>query len=354
MLIDLADLFSKASDAYTKKNAFVLYRKPNETIIHGHFQHSNNVLNSTDFSQPGFVFAPFQNSDKAIFFDSKNATCFQSEFSDLFFDADNSITEVSDFSIAKENHIAVVNKAIEAIKNDEYKKVVLSRKETLDYSNFNLQKTFYFLLKKYPSAMVYSWYHPEIGFWMGATPELLFKVANNQFATMALAGTQVANKESDVHWSAKEIAEQQLVTDFIVDALKSEIKNIEVSQTETVKAGNLWHIKTSIKGVVSTTQNINTLLNKLHPTPAVCGMPKEKAMQFILDNEIYNREFYTGYLGTINENQHLDLYVNLRCMKIENTSISIYIGGGITEQSNAVDEWLETVAKASTMKNVLF
>ncbi len=354
MLIDLADLIIKASTAFHQKKAFVLYRKPNENIVHGQFQHFNEVLNYTDFTQSGFLLAPFEKSEPSVFFESKYADCFQSIYTEIYIKENNVIKSTDDLSLAKENHMAIVDKALNAIKNNTFKKVVLSRKEVLNFSNFELSKTFYLLLNKYPTAMVYCWYHPTIGFWMGATPELLFKVKNKQFSTMALAGTQVANNQFDVIWTAKEKAEQQLVTDFIIDAIKTDIENIDVKQPNTVKAGNLWHIKTTINGVVNNEENIKKIITKLHPTPAVCGMPKEKSLTFILENELYKREFYTGYLGTINNNQQIDLYVNLRCMKVENNTISIYVGGGITEDSNAEEEWFETVAKSSTMKNVLF
>ena len=112
----------------------------------------------------------------------------------------------------------------------------------------------------------------------------------------------------------------------------------------------------------------------LHPTPAVCGRPLEIAKQFILNNEDYNRDFYTGFLGELNfekaqsrnrnrrniENnayasikKTTSLYVNLRCMQLKRNEIDIYVGGGITEDSNAESEWQETVEKTSTIKKVL-
>jgi len=112
----------------------------------------------------------------------------------------------------------------------------------------------------------------------------------------------------------------------------------------------------------------------LHPTPAVCGLPKDAAKQFILKNENYNREFYTGFLGEINiktsisrnsnsrnvENNAYaavktvsNLYVNLRCMQISNQEAIIYVGGGITKDSNVEAEWEETVQKALVIKKVL-
>ena len=112
---------------------------------------------------------------------------------------------------------------------------------------------------------------------------------------------------------------------------------------------------------------LDNLINKLHPTPAVCGLPKEEAKDFILKNEGYHREFYTGFLGELNmpaeegikDNKSTSLFVNLRCMKIQphskggNNSAIVYIGGGITKDSDPENEWKETVAKSEVMKKVL-
>ena len=102
-----------------------------------------------------------------------------------------------------------------------------------------------------------------------------------------------------------------------------------------------------------------SLIRALHPTPAVCGLPRVKANNFILKNENYKRTFYTGFLGELNLKdsesnvQYSQLYVNLRCMEVDENKASIFVGGGITKDSNAEKEWEETVFKTKTMKRVL-
>ena len=98
---------------------------------------------------------------------------------------------------------------------------------------------------------------------------------------------------------------------------------------------------------------MKNLLNTLHPTPAVCGLPKEAAKSFILRNENYDRTFYTGFLGEININLVTDLFVNLRCVEIEEGFAKVYVGGGITEESIPEKEWLETHFKTTTIKSIL-
>lgn len=224
--------------------------------------------------------------------------------------------------------------------------------------------------------MVYLWFHPKTGYWLGATPETLLKVERNRFSTMALAGTQLYKGEIDVEWETKEVEEQLFVTDYILESLENiqGVENIQASRPYSAKAGNLLHICTDISGHLKNSENLKELIDALHPTPAVCGLPKEKALGFILENEDYNREFYSGYLGELNlktetrrnsnrrnqENQQFssislktELFVNLRCMKLKAGNARIFVGGGVTKDSNAADEWMETVNKSQTMKAVL-
>jgi len=114
------------------------------------------------------------------------------------------------------------------------------------------------------------------------------------------------------------------------------------------------HLQTEITGTIEkTTAKTGDFIKALHPTPAVCGLPKEAAEQFILENENYHREFYTGFLGELNVKENTHLFVNLRCMKLQNQKATLYAGGGITTDSVAEKEWEETVYKSHNMKEIL-
>ena len=95
------------------------------------------------------------------------------------------------------------------------------------------------------------------------------------------------------------------------------------------------------------------LIEKLHPTPAVCGVPITKAQTFIHEHEGYERKYYTGFLGEYGINDTTDLFVNLRCMEINEKAINIYVGCGITAESNPTNEYIETENKSLTMRNIL-
>jgi isochorismate synthase len=226
----------------------------------------------------------------------------------------------------------------------------LSRKIVLN-EQIAIVETFQNLISTYPAAFRYLFFHPKIGLWMGATPEQLVKINQNQFETVALAGTQLYSE--NVIWAIKEIEEQQFVTDYIITKVKDKVNNLIVSDAKIVKAGNLAHLKSFISGELIPDFQANDLIKALHPTPAVCGLPKEQAIDFILKNEGYNRKYYAGFLGEYNKDNQTDLFVNLRCLEVENDVVNIYVGCGITKDSNPEKEFIETENKSMTMRNVL-
>ncbi|MBP0902196.1 chorismate-binding protein [Mariniflexile gromovii] len=369
----LEDFFARIETQYNNQLPFVAYRKPRENKLIALFQTTNEIHKVNDFTEKGFVFAPFDDAETSILipFDDSELISTNSEIlcSNEMFKATNFIDEKEKFQ-----HVNLVAKAIKSIKDKAFEKVVLSRKEEVLIEEINPVFIFKRLLSSYTSSFDYCWYHPKIGLWLGATPETLVKIEGSQFSIMALAGTQVYKENLDVVWQDKEIKEQKFVTDFIVESLKPSVESLSISDTETVKAGNLVHLKTMISARLKPNSTLKDVINAIHPTPAVCGVPKVIAKQFILNNEHYNREFYTGFLGELNfetttaprsgkrniENRayaitkkRTQLYVNLRCMQVKNNKAILYIGGGITANSNPESEWEETVSKSLVIKNIL-
>ena len=353
-------MIQKIENALENKIPFVIFNKPNAEISQAIIQKNNKTYFTADYSEKGFVFAPFNSDEKTLLIPFSNADKFSFTTTSKDLISESNFKDYSSES-EKENHINLVQKGIDFIVNSDLKKVVLSRRELINVNDCDVFNIYQKLVANYPTAYVYCWYHPISGLWMGATPEVLLTVHNEQFSIMSLASTQEYNGSLDVSWNKKEIEEHQIVTDYIVSKLKA--NNLVVSEAYTVKAGNLIHLRADISGRISSSEfDLKNLIQVLHPTPAICGMPKEMAKDFILENEDYNREYYTGFLGEIND-ETIDLFVNLRCMKIEilhevqNDSqkhqITLFIGGGITKDSNPTKEWEETVSKSKVMKKVL-
>lgn len=368
------DFFENIQQHFDDDLPFIVYRKPNETDVKALLQKDSSLNYTSDFTESGFVFAPFDNKEKTILIPTSSSHYIQSsQLFPTFSDISHKETKISNEQ--KEFHLNLIQKAINEIKLHKLKKVVVSRRESITLSENNPMTIFKRLLTTYKSAFVYCWYHPRVGLWLGATPETLLRIEGNRLTTMALASTQKFNGSLEVVWQQKELEEQQIVTDFIVSHLQSSVSDLNISNVETVKAGNLLHLQTIItSNFIHESFNLNQVLRDLHPTPAVCGIPKEEAKQFILENENYHREFYTGFLGELNfkerisrnSNRHnvendaysvvktvSNMYVNLRCMQLKENRAILYVGGGITKDSIAMQEWEETVSKSEVIKSIL-
>ena len=373
------DFFDLLNESLETGKAMVSYRLPGKEAVQLLSQTSNKAFRIKDFSEGGFLFAPFQHTENPLFIPENecNKTVLP------FYKGENVPSNLSENKTsgsktkAKSDHINLVSLGIETIKKSTLIKVVLSRKE-IQKVTLSASEIFQNLLLLYQNAFVYLWSHPETGVWIGATPETLLKTERTKFSTMALAGTRKLQEFAENDWNNKEIVEQQIVTDSIVSKLNElgYTKDVlKISETYTSDAGSLLHLRTDISGTIKNgTSEIGAILKVLHPTPAICGLPTKEAYKFISDHENYDREFYTGYLGPLNmtteikrssrtrnqENQayasirkNSSIFVNLRCLKYKEGEVTIYVGGGITKDSNASSEWEETVNKTRTMKAAL-
>lgn len=364
--------FDTLEAQHSNQLPFVVYSRPINSIVKCWLQ-EDDVLHKTEtFSESGFVFAPFDKINVSVLLPEANCELHILETETL------KVTEiesnVDSLEADKNNHVNLVIKGINSIKSGHLEKVVLSRTVEKQSQGTNPLKIFKRLFNTYKNAMVYCWYHPKVGLWLGATPELLFKIEGKQLTTISLAGTQPFMANSEPKWTNKELDEQQIVTDYISNQLESYTNKIHISDVETVRAGNLLHLKTRLTSIIKNTTSLKSIIEALHPTPAVCGFPKHDAKDFILANEGYNREYYTGFLGELNLKQsktrntnrknvennayavvktQSNFYVNLRCMQMLNNKVVIYVGGGITKNSIPENEWEETVNKSSTIKSIL-
>lgn len=344
-------MLKKVQKCFAEKLPFVIYSKPNSVEVNGIFQKDTALHYLEDFSQNGFIFAPFDNSERSVLIPFEKSDFMQEQWNE------NQIFEnkFSDNSYSESEKIGfeeLVKKMVSKIEKGQISKIVASRKEDFLPKNLDILELFQKMFFKYPTAFRYCFFHPNVGLWLGATPEKLLSVSVNELQTMAYAGTQKYEGKTDVVWREKEKQEQQFVTDFIVSHLESESENIELSEPFTSQAGTLLHIRTDIKARLKQGFSLQKIIEKLHPTPAVCGFPKDLAKQFILKNEGYDRSFYSGFLGELNTNDTTELYVNLRCMEIQNQKVSFYIGCGITKDSIPEKEFFETVNKSVTMKSL--
>ena len=364
--------FETLEHQYASNLPFVVYSRPINSIINCWLQDDDTLHTTTDFEESGFVFAPFDLDNPVIFFPQSDCQSYALKTQNVTIKKHLKNSYQTSIK-TKDAHINLVDKCIDTIKDGKLEKIVISRYEEQPTTKHPLA-IFKQLFNTYKNAMVYCWYHPKIGLWLGATPELLFKTKGQQFTSISLAGTQTYNITKTPNWTTKEKEEQQIVTDFLVKELEPYTNSVKISEVETVRAGNLWHLKSKVVCRMNKQFGLKSIIKALHPTPAVCGFPKAEAKTYILKHENYNREYYTGFLGELNlkvrKNRNTNrknveinaynfiekqsnFYVNLRCMQITNNIARIYIGGGITKDSKSENEWEETQNKAKTIGNIL-
>lgn len=252
---------------------------------------------------------------------------------------------------SKKDYFQKLNQFKNDFETNGVQKAIFSRVKKVDrIQHKELDDLFENLCAKYKGkAFVYSAFSSDFGYWMGATPEVLITGNTEKLHTVSLAGTK---KEKKADWSEKEKEEQALVTEFVRNKISALQPNVlKESKRETFYTGAVYHLRSRFEFKLNATR-WKKLIKDLHPTPAVCGLPRTEALKLINIHEQHNRSLYAGLIGFYGENQ-LDLYVNLRCMQIFDEAFALYIGGGITAQSIIESEWEETENKAKTLISVI-
>lgn len=254
----------------------------------------------------------------------------------------------------QDSYALKISQAKDFIERNDLKKLVLSRRKLLMYldidsqKKLSLTKSFLKFCDSYPSAFCYL-FEKNDEIWMGGFSEVLgkFDKRTNSFETMSLAGT-LPLEES---WTDKEIEEQKVVTDYIQSILRKFSSNLKVSSTKDLISGNIKHLQTNFSAEISP-ESLDKIISELHPTPAVCGFPKELCAQGIKSIEHFNREFYAGYIKVETEDL-IYYFVNLRCANFFKNYAFLFVGGGITLKSDSEKEWEETELKSLAIQSNL-
>ena len=244
---------------------------------------------------------------------------------------------------------------IVALRQGRFSKLVLARKavHTLP-DGFKLLEAFQQACESYPRMFVSLCYTPRTGVWMGSTPEIMLSGSGKDWQTVSLAGTLPMEGDAlPTGWGMKNREEQAFVSDYIRRELQAFGTIPEEYGPYVVRAGQVAHLKTEFHFRIEDNSHLGGLLNRLYPTPAVCGLPKEEARCFISETEHCERSYYSGLVGWIDPMEDTRLYVNLRCMHLAGQQATLYAGGGILPSSVEENEWKETCHKMRTMEALL-
>lgn len=256
----------------------------------------------------------------------------------------------------------ILSKALTAIEDREFEKVVLARKtlvelskpisaaQLLKSSREQNHNSFHFLVSLEPNWS-----------FVGSTPERLYRRLGDQVETEALAGTIGRNddpvedkKLSD--WlmnDDKNQRENQIVVNDIIERLGSYTENIAVHpEVQLIQLRRVQHLKRHISGSLSSEAKGIQLLSALQPTAAIAGLPREASLNFIRMNEPFTRGWYSGSLGYFGHHQ-AEFCVSIRSALLADNTVKLYAGAGIVPGSEAEFEWQELNRKTATLLNLI-
>ena len=233
--------------------------------------------------------------------------------------------------------------------NHSFQKLVLSRSIELPRTGDETPlQLFQRACERYPRMMICLVYTPQSGLWLAATPEILLAGKDHRWQTIALAGTM--KYEEELRWSDKNIQEQRYVATYITRQLEQFTHDFTEEGPRTARAGHLAHLRSDFLFSLPDESVVGDLLQALHPTPAVCGLPKQEAFRFIQQNEHHDRSYYSGFLGPLFLNGQTNIFVTLRCMQLFRDGYRLYAGGGLLKDSVEEQEWQETETKLDTIR----
>lgn len=338
--------------------AYAIYRLPHEdhaTLIRQTEGDPLELQALTELNgRQGFVVAPFEvKGDQPV-------VLIQGETETVSLDSQhaNGINERQSHPITDYYRVDFANYHAQ-LTSDQFRKIVLARCADEDMpEGVTPMDLFYRACELYPRLFIALVETPQSGCWLTATPEILLDGKGQDWRTIALAGTmklegdELNGEGETLTWSTKNIQEQRIVATYITECLEQFTGDFREEGPRTVRAANLVHLRSDFTFKLADRQRVGELLQALHPTPAVCGLPKREAFQFIVKNEHTPRRYYSGFMGPLGADE-THLYVSLRCMHIEGGTCHLYAGGGLLKGSTEEQEWQETEAKLETMRRLL-
>ncbi|MDA8025771.1 MAG: chorismate-binding protein [Actinomycetota bacterium] len=254
------------------------------------------------------------------------------------------------FPITRNEWINSAANAIKAIRESKFRKIVLSRRArmAIEGGRVDRLRSIERLAKLYTGATVFS-----VGKLLGATPELLMKRDGRFFSSHPLAGTTKSGGEAELLASHKDNHEHRIVVDHILESLADLSTNVEFAQTPSImNFGEIVHLGTLIKGE-SISDDISSidLLYRIHPTPAVAGVPTIEAVELIQRIEDEPRNLYAGAVGYQDGRGDGEWHLIIRTVFVdeEKNEVEFQAGVGLVDESDPEAEAAEIDSKLKSM-----
>ena len=251
-------------------------------------------------------------------------------------------------STQKSQYIEWVESIKKQIKVQKIIKAVAAQIQVEDENNQNLlfEKLFQKLVRAFPQTFVYQIFI-DGSIWLGASPETIGILKEEKFRTISLAGTQLHYNK----FGTKEENEQQIVSNIISNQLG--INSQVISKSSIYQFGEIEHLLTEYDLTIDEKFDFEQMIHDIHPSPAICGYPKDESKALILDREPIDREIYTGLVTMSIQPAEKYSFAILRCVKYSANQKVFFAGAGITSESEPESEWLETLQKIHVIKSCL-
>lgn len=247
------------------------------------------------------------------------------------------------------------------ISGKELQKIVLSRRVDLKIAGKpSLPRIIGELEDNYPECYVFA-YRSGDSIFLGASPEKLVYISGGKLETDALAGSIPRGKTyeedrllgEELLGSRKNLAEQKAVLNFIAEELELYCSGINYSDKPVLKKlSNIQHLWTPVTAELKSGRTVLDVINALHPTPAVCGVPRKPARELIREIEGYNRGLYAGTLGWFNPENEGEFFVGIRSALLKKEILHAFAGCGIVEGSDILSEYRETELKLKPILSI--
>lgn len=188
---------------------------------------------------------------------------------------------------------------------------------------------------------------------LGASPERLVSLRGGAVASDAVAGTARSDGDSLLA-SEKDRNEHEFVVRHIVEALGPLCSSIAAEPSPSLQRHrHLSHLRTRVTGSAPAGVHVLDLVARVHPTPAVAGVPRDRALAFLRENEPSHRGWYAGAVGWMDAAGDGDFAVGIRSALVEGTRALLFAGAGIVRGSDPAAEWAETDVKLTVMREAI-
>ena len=255
-----------------------------------------------------------------------------------------------------------IGKALESVDEGRLRKVVLAQALRVSLqSELSVPDVFARLAETYPDCYRFLFSPADGATFYGATPERLVSLRGRTVRTEALAGsTGRGDTPAEDEWlaselldSTKDIHEHELVSEAIRDQLEPFAASVRIGDRTVRRLATVQHLRTSITAELADDEHVLSLVDALHPTPAVGGLPPDEALRTIRETEAFDRGWYAAPIGWVDAAGNGTFAVGIRSAVATERTATLFAGAGIVADSDPDREWDEVQLKYRPMLDEL-